>query len=65
MRGPPSIANLVLTLLARNGQVASGVLDILQEFPVVHVTVDALPSLVSDPSKYRLFAQRQERNANT
>jgi hypothetical protein len=54
MRGPPSIANLVLTLLARNGQVASGVLDILQEFPIVNVTVDALPSLVSDPSKYRL-----------
>jgi hypothetical protein len=51
-------------LLERNGQVASGVLDILQEFPVVNVTVDALPSLVSDPSQYLLRAQRQERNAN-
>jgi hypothetical protein len=38
---------------SRNGQVAKGVLQILEELPVVHVEVEDLPSLVGDSSKLR------------
>jgi hypothetical protein len=37
---------------SRNGQVAKGVLEILQQLPTVHVTLDDLPRLTSDPGEY-------------
>jgi hypothetical protein len=42
----------IVSFHLRNGQVAKGVLEILQQLPTVHVTVDDLPRLTSDPGEY-------------
>jgi len=36
----------------RNGKVAQGVLDILEELPIVTVGVDDLPGLVGNPGMF-------------
>lgn len=37
------------TIFGRNGKVAQGMFDILQELPLVNVSVQDLPTLVANP----------------